>query len=641
MSFQGYFKVESDGNYQFTTVSDDGSRLLIDGKRVVDNDGVHPPQAVSGKTTLSKGLHKVVVEFMQAGGGAELAVEFEGPGFARQNLATYVAPTEAALEKKTEPKKLNDDDVLEFKPGLAEKGKALFASLGCASCHQLSDGKKQVASELTATSLSKLKPAGGCLSDKPAPGLPQYRLSARQQKALAAAIATPPAPAKEAAAVIAQTMTTLNCYACHTRDKTGGPTEELNKFFLTVQPEMGDEGRVPPPLDGVGAKLNPDYFKQILDRRTHDRPYMHTHMPGFGAANVSRLAELFASLDKVPDVAPINFTSPDAKVKAAARHLVGEQALACIKCHTFNGVKAEGIQGIDMTLMPKRIRHDWFHAYLLDPQKIRPGTRMPSAWTNGVSPLPQVLDGSTPQQIEAIWVYLKLGKDAGLPLGMGKKSIPLSPVKEAIIYRNFIEGAGARGIGVGYPERISLAFDANEMRMAMIWQGAFIDAARHWTDRGVGFEGPLGDNILRLPQGAPFAVLDKSDAEWPKAPPKEQGFKFSGYQLTPDDRPTFNYSMNDVKIEDFPNPSTAGKETTLKRTIKLTASTVVGQLYFRAAIGDKIESAGDGWYKIDGWKLKIEGDIVPTIRKSGTKSELLVPVGFNDGKAALALEYLW
>ena len=107
-------------------------------------------------------------------------------------------------------------------------------------------------------------------------------LNARQRDALTAAIKTPPQLSKESAAVIARTMTTFNCYACHSRDKIGGPTEELNKFFLTTQQEMGDEGRLPPPLDGVGAKINPDYLKMLLDKGVHDRPYMHTHMPGFG-----------------------------------------------------------------------------------------------------------------------------------------------------------------------------------------------------------------------------------------------------------------------------------------------------------------------------------------------------------------------
>ena len=63
MKFEGYFKLDRDGAYQFTTSSDDGSRLSIDDKRVVDNDGVHSLQAVSGKTTLTKGTHKVVVEY--------------------------------------------------------------------------------------------------------------------------------------------------------------------------------------------------------------------------------------------------------------------------------------------------------------------------------------------------------------------------------------------------------------------------------------------------------------------------------------------------------------------------------------------------------------------------------------------------
>ena len=93
-------------------------------------------------------------------------------------------------------------------------------------------------------------------------------------------------------------MITFNCYACHARDKIGGPLEELNPLFLTSQPEMGDESRVPPPLDGVGSKLNFDYFKQIVDKGVHDRPYMHTRMPGFGLANVGPVVEAFAAVQK-------------------------------------------------------------------------------------------------------------------------------------------------------------------------------------------------------------------------------------------------------------------------------------------------------------------------------------------------------
>jgi hypothetical protein len=238
-----------------------------------------------------------------------------------------------------------------------------------------------------------------------------------------------------------------------------------------------------------------------------------------------------------------------------------------------------------------------------------------------------------------MWQYLSDGNKARLPMGLGKKSIPLVPTASAIIYRNFIEGAGSRGIGVGYPEKVNLAFDANELRLAMVWQGGFIDAARHWTDRGSGFEGPLGDNILGLPVGVPFATLAKPDDAWPGAAAKAQGYRFLGYRLSPDDRPTFLYAAGEINVEDLPE-AVAGKEPSLRRRITLTAEKPVAGLYHRAAVGTKIEAVEGGWYRVDGyWKIKV-GDGA-NVRQSGGKTELLVPVRFDGGKAQLVQEYVW
>ncbi|HEX5270263.1 MAG TPA: PA14 domain-containing protein, partial [Gemmataceae bacterium] len=641
LKFDGAFKAEREGNYRFQLTSDDGSRLLIDGKTVVNNDGIHATATASGEVTLTKGVHTVTVLYFQAGGEIVLDVQVEGPGLGQQPLAPLVAAKPELLEAKpAPPKKPAGDDDLEISPALVEKGKALFATAGCASCHQLqSAGKPLVPASPHAADLAKLKPDGGCLAAAPTKGLPWYALAPAQRAALAATIRTAPVIGKDPAAVIARTMTLFNCYACHVRGKVGGPTEETNKLFVTTQPEMGDEGRVPPPLDGAGAKLNPDYLRQILDGGAHDRPYMHTRMPGFGLANLGKLPEALAA-DPSPAAAAVTFAVPEAKVKAAGRFLVGAQALSCFKCHTFAGQKAEGVQGIDMTLMTRRLRRDWFQSYLLDPQKVRPGTRMPAAWlANNGSFFPDLLDGKATTQIEAIWDYLKDGTKAQVPAGFGSHYIPLVPDKNAILYRNFIEGAGSRAVGVGYPEKLNLAFDANEVRLALLWQGAFIDAARHWTDRGSGYQPPLGDNVLRLHAGAPFAVLSKPDDAWPAAPVKQQGWKFTGYHLTPDDRPTFQYALGALKVEDFPNPTT-GKEPSLRRTLKLTAPGGVKDLYFRAAVGDKVEKLDNGWYRIDGWKMRLEGG-TPVLRKSNGKSELLVPVPFKDGKAELVQEFVW
>ena len=80
LKFEGYFKVDRDGNYRFSLDSDDGSKLYVDGRQVVDNDGIHPPKSVTGGVQLTKGIHKVVVAFFQAGGGAELERPGAGPG---------------------------------------------------------------------------------------------------------------------------------------------------------------------------------------------------------------------------------------------------------------------------------------------------------------------------------------------------------------------------------------------------------------------------------------------------------------------------------------------------------------------------------------------------------------------------------
>jgi hypothetical protein len=94
-----------------------------------------------------------------------------------------------------------------------------------------------------------------------------------------------------------------------------------------------------------------------------------------------------------------------------------------------------------------------------------------------------------------------------------------------------------------------------------------------------------------------------------------------------------------VKVEDFPNP-TGGKDFALKRTLQLSAPKAKENLTLRAAVGTKIEALDKGWYRVDGWKLKIEGG-TPTIREAGGTKELLVPVEFKDGKAELVLEYVW
>ena len=62
---------------------------------------------------------------------------------------------------------------------------------------------------------------------------------------------------------------------------------------------------------------------------------------------------------------------------------------------------------------------------------------------------------------------------------------------EARLYRNFIDGAGTRAIGVGYPGEVNLAWDANHLRPALFWHGPFMDASGIGQVAVKGFKRPM------------------------------------------------------------------------------------------------------------------------------------------------------
>jgi len=66
---------ESD-QYDFWTESDDGSRLWIDKAMVVDNAGIHERVEKTATISLSKGIHPILVQFLDAGGSAFLKISW-------------------------------------------------------------------------------------------------------------------------------------------------------------------------------------------------------------------------------------------------------------------------------------------------------------------------------------------------------------------------------------------------------------------------------------------------------------------------------------------------------------------------------------------------------------------------------------
>jgi hypothetical protein len=65
IDYTGRFWIEQPGEYSFALTSDDGARLYIDERLVVDNDGEHPPREETGGIDLGKGVHQVRVSYFQ------------------------------------------------------------------------------------------------------------------------------------------------------------------------------------------------------------------------------------------------------------------------------------------------------------------------------------------------------------------------------------------------------------------------------------------------------------------------------------------------------------------------------------------------------------------------------------------------
>jgi len=633
--FEGYLNIAQKGEYTFHLESDDGSRLEIDGRQVVIHDGVHPKSRRSGKVRLEPGMHELRVEYFEGGGFAEFDLTMDGPGGLKGAYVSdfvFVQPNKPAAEENL--------DRFEVDSQKAEQGRIQFVSLGCANCHQLGDIKRD-ASVLQGPKLADLNTSQGCLAASPGKA-PNFQLTEGQRQSLAAAIdrrKQPNVAAWDPEQRVRRHLATFNCYACHQRDEIGGVNSELNSYFHTTQAEMGDEGRIPPTLDGVGAKLTENWMGKILREGAKDRPYMKTVMPNFGGQNVGALEDLFARLDTLPEHPPIEIPETEGRVKALGRHMVGDKVFGCIKCHTFDGEKASGVQGIDMTLMTRRLNHDWFLAYVKDPPRFRKGTRMPTAWPNGKSVMRNILDGDADQQIEAIWIYLSDQQKAAKPFGVGEQPIELVAWRKAVVYRNFIQGAGSRAIGIGFPEKANIAFDANDMNLALIWQGSFIDASRHWTGRGQGFQPPLGDNVVALPGGAPFALLKDPSAQWPECSGKEAGYQFLGYRLDDLNNPTFRYRFGEqtisdaikgVKVNDFPS---------LVREITVEGPSAEKPLVFRALSAGDIQALDDGWFQVgQGLKLQVSG-AQAILRPE--QNDLLIEVPHDSQPASFQLKYVW
>lgn len=625
IKYEGWMNLAGQGRYTFFLKLNGGS-LSVDGQPVIqqepsDRRGV---KQLEGTAELAAGWHKLQLTYFHTGREPKLALEMTGPQFARGPIPSAMLSTSNEPIPAFAPLKVDAE--------LAVRGRESFSQLGCANCH---DDLRVPAR--SGTVFAKLNPSRGCLSEAGGPW-PRFGLTAEQRAWITKALPHAEQPQLDDRQQINKTLAAFNCLACHERSGLGGIAPERNALFTGTQPGLGDQGRLPPPLTHVGAKLQPEWIAEVLLRGKRQRSYLDAAMPQFGEPQVGHLVELFGKVDalekvSIPQVANVR------ESKAAGHEMIGFTGLSCIVCHEFNGQKSGEMSALDLVHVTERLKKDWFHLYLRQPARFHPSVIMPSYWPDGKSIRPSLLGGDAAQQIEALWVYLADGVRVKKPVGLSRESneLRVGDVTELCRGRSSI---GYRGIGVGYPERISLAFDAEEMTLRQLWKGEFANV-------DLGSFRPRGTDQISFPPGIPFHRLRSLEDNWPYkgktsyAFPQDHGYQFRGYQLDATRRPTFLYHYGDIAVQDyFEDARDKQGKAFFKRTLRFETPTEQSPFYFRAAAGKGVTAQSDRSFGIAQLQLRITSDHKGIVRE-GNAGEVLIPLTLPKGRSTLTLEYQW
>jgi cytochrome c553 len=393
-------------------------------------------------------------------------------------------------------------------------GRKVVIAAQCAACHDLPK-------DAAATPVALKKSEGGCLDADHAKG-PRYALSDAQRASLKLYLAKKDEVASPKLAADL-TLHALNCVACHERDGMGGP-DAARKPYFQGDHNLGDTGRYPPPLTGIGGKLRPEWLAKVLAGENRVRPYLKTKMPQYGAAT----AELGKLLGVADARAALKFEGGD---DTAGRKLMGTQGGAgCITCHSWGDRPSLGIQGPDLSNIAARLQESWLREYLINPAGYRSGTLMPSFWPGGKSFNPTILGGDTDKQVASIFKFIESanGEPEGFPQNRNGE-FEIVPKDRPVVQRAFTDGVGVRAILVGFPTGVHLAYDGDKGGPALAWKGRFFDAYLTWYSRFPTFEKPIGTQVVA----------------WPKP-----SGRFLGYRLDAKGNPTFLNEQGGVKVDE-------------------------------------------------------------------------------------------
>lgn len=194
-----------------------------------------------------------------------------------------------------------------------------------------------------------------------------------------------------------------NCMQCHNIEDQGG-------YILAKY----DDPALGPPIlpQSQGAKVQEQWLYNFLKGPSPIRPWLKIRMPTFGLTDleVSRITKYFLAMAQKDLVLRDYAAIPvDQKYLTSGKKLF--ETYQCGKCHpsgpvTLGGETSASDLAPNLAQAHNRLKPDWIVDWLHDPQKLQPGTRMPSFFYEGKGPDETVFRGDADEQIEALEAYV-------------------------------------------------------------------------------------------------------------------------------------------------------------------------------------------------------------------------------------------
>ncbi len=263
-----------------------------------------------------------------------------------------------------------------------KQGKALIEEKGCFGCHRIPGFEEterigSAVSDWTVEDFVDLHQSQETEDHL----VPRFQLKEGELRALAVAANESRLPeGTEAEIAVGRLLVRrYNCTGCHVLERF----EDGTAWGGDLCAHLEDEGLCPPPLDGEGMKVQSDWLVGYLNKVTPLRPWLKVRMPSYSFAEgeARALVAYFRARAGVGREESEPVVGSERPVDLAVGNKLLE-AFQCATCHPADESELASMPDHSnlapaFSLARIRLRYDRLDDWLLDPQGMIPGTRMP------------------------------------------------------------------------------------------------------------------------------------------------------------------------------------------------------------------------------------------------------------------------